>query len=70
MSRLEILENVNAIAGSGLKMLRFSYQKMQLASTSGNGIAISLDPVEIVAEGAEHQGTGSSETTGTIGMTS
>jgi hypothetical protein len=56
MNRLEILESVNAIAGSGLKMLQYCYHKMRLASTSGSGVPILLDPVGIVAEGGEQQG--------------
>jgi hypothetical protein len=42
MNRLETLENINAIAGSGLKMLRYCYQKMRLAATSGNTLAPKL----------------------------
>lgn len=64
IDRLETLENVNAIAGSGLKMLRYCYQKMRLA--------MSLDPVEMVAEVADQSiivAPGSSGTTGTTSQT-
>jgi hypothetical protein len=62
MNRLEVLENVNAIAGSGLKILRYCYQKMRLA--------MSLDPIEIVAEVTEQPrivAPGPSGTKGTSG---
>lgn len=70
MNRLEKLENVNAIAGSGLKMLRYCYQKMQLASTAGNGIAIPLEPIRMGAEGPDQPETLVPESAGLTGTTS
>jgi hypothetical protein len=57
MNRLETLVNVNAIAGSGLKMLRYCYQKMRLASASGNDLGNPLDPVGIIPEGGHQPDT-------------
>ncbi|KAE9363060.1 hypothetical protein N431DRAFT_423485 [Stipitochalara longipes BDJ] len=62
MNRLEVLENVNAIAGSGLKMLRYCYQKMRLA--------MSLDPVEMVTEVAKQPIIVAPGPPGTTGTTS
>ncbi|KAI9741132.1 MAG: hypothetical protein M1834_002845 [Cirrosporium novae-zelandiae] len=64
ISRLELLEHGNPVARTGLKLLRYCYQKIQLSSRSNNEHVVSI-PVNEAARIIQPQG--SSEESGIHG---